>query len=334
VLVLLFASASSAWADEVTLANGDRLSGTVIGMDDGQLTIKTPYAANPIVLDWDQVDNLVTDEQVTVVLSDATTLVGATKPAEAGKMRVKMGTIVETASFDLDQVAAINPEPEDASKVKLTARANVGISIKRGNTETGSQHVDAEVVARTETNRYTAGLEFNREKNEDDLTARNYLGYAKYDHFLTEKWYLYANTLFEKDEFQDLRLRSTLGAGAGYQFFESRLMNLSVEAGPAFISEDFEDAPDEDQLAARWAVNFDRYLFDERVQLFHFQEGYQGLEETDDLYIRTRTGVRVPLGRGFNATAQYNYDWDKSPAKGIEEVDRAYLFTLGYVYGE
>jgi len=326
---LMVFMADPGWADEIQLANGDRISGRILSMDTGNLQLETPYAGI-ITVQWDQVVGLSTDDPVRVVLSDETSLKGSPEEAEMGKMKLKMGKIVETVSFDLAEVQAINPKPGDKPAVKLGGRVNVGLASSSGNTETESYHVDGEIVARTEKNRYTAGIEYNREENEDELTAKNYLGYAKYDHFLTQKWYGYANTLFEKDTFKDLRLRSTIGTGMGYQFYESELTNLYLESGLSFVNEDFEVGEDEDTLAGRWAVSFDKYLFNKFVQFFHFHEGYQGLEETDNLFIRSRTGLRFPLSDSFRATFQYNFDWDKNPAPGEEREDTKYLFTLGY----
>jgi len=315
--------------DEIQLANGDRISGRVLGMDNGTLQLETSYAGI-ISVHWNQVESLNTDDPVRVVLSDETSLKGSTESGEQGKMKLKMGKIVETVSFDLAEVQAINPQPDDSPKVKLSGRVNVGLSSSSGNTDTESHHVDGEVVARTEKNRYTAGIEYNREEDENETTAKNYLGYAKYDHFLTQKWYGYANTLFEKDEFKDLKLRSTIGTGLGYQFYESELTNLYLESGLSFVNEDYEEGEDVDTLAGRWAVSFDKYFFNKLVQFFHFHEGYQGFDETDNLFIRTRTGLRFPLSNSFRATFQYNYDWDNDPAPGEEREDTKYLFTLGY----
>jgi len=43
LLVLFLCAVGSAAADEVRLANGDRLTGTVVSLADGTLTFKTPY---------------------------------------------------------------------------------------------------------------------------------------------------------------------------------------------------------------------------------------------------------------------------------------------------
>ena len=331
LLLLSVLVAVPGWCDEVQLVNGDLISGQVLSMEEGELKLETSYAGI-ITVRWDQVAALRTEEPVHVVLSDEASLQGRSESAKRGRMRLRMGRVEETVSFDLAEVQAINPEPEDKPAVKLSGRLNVGLTRSRGNTETESHHVDGEIVARSEKNRYTLGIEYNLEENEDQVTSKNYLGYGKYDHFLTRRWYGYANTLFEKDEFKDIKLRTTVGTGIGYQFFESELTNLYLESGLSFVNEDLEEGEDNDSLAGRWAISFDKYLFDKLVQFFHSQEGYQEFEETENVFLRTRTGLRFPLSEGFRATLQYNYDWDNNPAPGEESEDIKYLVTLGYEF--
>jgi len=42
-----------------------------------------------------------------------------------------------------------------------------------------AHHIDAQIIARTENNRYTAGVEYNKAKDSGELTEEDYLGYAK-----------------------------------------------------------------------------------------------------------------------------------------------------------
>lgn len=49
----------------------------------------------------------------------------------------------------------------------------------------------------------------------------NWKGFGLYEYFVKPKWFLFASSLFEHEEFADLDLRTTLGAGGGHQFFES-----------------------------------------------------------------------------------------------------------------
>ena len=318
------------YADEIFLDNGDRITGKIITMEEGRLTIATSYAGD-ISVTWADIENVKTDDPVKVLLKDETFIQGIIKESTEGKIKLETVSIHETVSFDLADVKSINQAPADIEPtVKLKARFNLGSTSAKGNTETESQHFDGEFVARTEKNRYTVGAEINRAEDDGEPTVNNSIGYIKYDHFLTDKWFLYSNALFEKDRFKDLNLRTALGLGAGYQILESQSINLSGEAGLTYINKDFDNAPDEGYPAGRWAVNFDKYFFDKFIQFFHFNEGFFGVEDRDDILIRSRTGFRIPVYKAFNATFQINYDWDKRPSPGLKKTDMMYILSLGY----
>jgi putative salt-induced outer membrane protein YdiY len=188
-------------------------------------------------------------------------------------------------------------------------------------------------VARTKKNRYKIGGELSKEESNGTTTSQNWLAYGNYSHFLDKKWYLYADTLFEHDEFKDLDLRSTLGVGTGYQIFETQLLNLSISAGLAKVDENFDVAKDDDYTAGQWSVNYDQYFFKKFVQLFHVNTGFVSLEDADDWFYRTRTGLRFPVYKGLTATLQYNYDYDHQPSVDAEEEeDTKFIFLLGYEF--
>lgn len=322
-------SACCLMADEVYMKNGDRISGEILNMKDNKLTIKTSYAGE-IGVEWSEIVDMKTDKEISVLLSDDTLINGNPQGFEQGKMRLSTSKIAETISFSMTDVKSINPPKGPAVKIK--ARVNIGITNTSGNTEKDTTHFDGEFSARTEKNRYTAGGEYNRTEDSGTKTESNSLAYLKYDHFLSKKWFAYSNALFEKDKFKDLTLRSVLGIGTGYQFYETEITNLSLETGINHVSEDYDIAPDESYSSGRWAISYDRYFYDKAFQLFHFHEGFISLEDSDDMFIKSRTGVRVPLFNHFNASLQYNLDWEKSPSPGREKTDTALMFTLGYLF--
>jgi len=330
IISVAFLVSRNSWADEVRLKNGDKLTGQVVRMQEDKLILKTSYAGE-INIVWKDVASVKTDGAVKVVLKDETALEGTTEAVEDGKMKLDTGKLESPAIFSLTDVKAINPEP--AKSVKITARANVNITNERGNTVSDKYYFDGEFVARTEKNRYTIGGELSKEDSDGITTSKNWLGYGNYSHFLNGKWYLYTDTLFEHDEFKDLNLRSTLGAGAGYQLFETPLLNLSISAGLALVDENFDVAEDNDYSAGHWNVNYDQYFFDKFVQLFHVNTGYVSLENSSDWFIKTRTGLRFPLYKGLTATLQYNYDWDNQPSASADtEEDTKFIFLLGYEF--
>ena len=325
---------ASSWvkADLVTLKNGDRISGTVIRKDKKALVFKTSYAGE-IKISWDEIAGLTTDKAVEVMMDNDEILDGVLLPAESGEMRLQTNEKIETASLSLEKIKYINPPPEISGKgVKYSGRVNIGASAARGNSTNNRLHSDAEFIARTKKNRYALGGSFNYASDSNTTTESNAFGYMKYDRFFTKKWYGYANSTLQNDRLQDIRLRTTLGIGPGYQIFESEETNLSLEGGLSYVYVDRTTQPNESYPAARLAVAFDHFLFDKSLQFFTADEAFQSLDNVDNLFIRTQTGLRMPLPHHLAATTQVNVDWNNNPAPGKVSTDRSVIFSLGYAW--
>lgn len=331
VLILMIFSVATASADVVQLKNGDRISGKIIRMEEDKLVFKTKYAGE-INIAWQQVAGISTDEKIKVVLDDGTALEGNTLAPEAGRMELKTEKLEEPSAFDLAAVKTINPQVKPA--VKVTARANLGLITESGNSDTDNFRVDGRFTARTEKSRYGAGGELNREANNGIDTVRNWLVFANYDYFFKEKWFAYFLTQLKNDDFADLDLRTTLGVGVGYQVFESDTLNLSFGAGPSYVDENFNLAPDDSFAAGQWVIDYDQYFYNKLFQLFHLSSGYVSLDDSEDWVLYTRQGIRFPIYRGLTATLQYSYDYDNNPSPGANaDYDSKLSFLLGYAFG-
>ena len=322
--------ATTVFADEIVLANGDRLTGKVVRKEGDALVFNTKYAGDLNIV-WAEIRRLTTDEPIKVYFEDGNRLTGTLRSEEDGTIIVTAGETLTSAPIPIKNLRYINPSADVAGEgVKVTGHINAGYSSTSGNTNAKKFYLDTENVARTLENRYTLGARASRTEDQGVETESNWIGYMKYDHFLTKKWYGYANGNFENDKFKDIRLRSTIGLGSGYQFVESERANFSLEGGLNYVDTDFIAGEDDDYPAARWALKFDHLLFNTKIQFFHMHEVYVGIEDAKKTFVRSQTGLRVPLYKNLNATAQYNVDWDNNPTPGRVKTDKAALLTLGY----
>jgi len=332
---LAFLALAASWlscavhADEVVLLNGDRVTGEIVHLKGGKLLVKTAYAAE-VRIDWSQVATLSTDEPVYVSLDETNRVQAFLGQSDAGNATLSGGAWLETGPLPLGRITSITRKPEPP--VRVSGRINVGASSTSGNTETEKVHADTEVVARSIKNRFTIGGAMNRTEDAGVETESNWIAYLKYDHFITKKWYAYSNADMESDEFKDIGLRTTLGVGTGYQFLETPATNLSLEGGVNYVNTDFEVGTDDSYPAGRWALRFDHFLFGSKTQFFHRDEGFFALDDSDNLFVRTQTGLRWPIIERLSAAVQYNFDWDDNPAPGRSSTDRAVLLTLGYTW--
>ncbi|MBI4607070.1 MAG: DUF481 domain-containing protein [Planctomycetes bacterium] len=327
--------------DEVTLKDGSRILGEVVGMEGGVLTIKNAFAAADDLLkvEWSEVQDLKTARRLPFVLKDGSRLNGKAGGVAGGSVSVKLEDVAQPSAVPLASVVAINP----AEKPPYTFQGvfTLGASISDGNTNVRTASANGELESRIEKmHRFTLRGAYNYGEDEDGVTLRNGKGSIKYDYFVWDRLYVFVSALFEHDAFQDLRLRTALSAGPGFQVIERgdfqgellREMQLYAEAGVAYFSEDHRRSDDDQFVSARWSMKFDWAILPKRIALFHFHEGFPGLERAKDLYISTEQGVRFTILEGLIAAFQVNWRWDATPTPGFERDDTLYLVSVGYSF--
>ena len=79
-------SAIDLYASQVTMKNGDRLTGVILKSDEKVLTMKSDYAG-PVNLPWDAVAAIISSEPLNVGLQDGQILVGPVTASE-GKFQI------------------------------------------------------------------------------------------------------------------------------------------------------------------------------------------------------------------------------------------------------
>lgn len=322
--------ANLAIADQVTLNNGDVITGDIIKKDASALELKTSYAGK-ISIAWKEIASVKADKPVKVMLADDSIVNATITPTTDGKGALKVNGLDKTNNINLAQIKFINPTPiESGIGIVWTGNVNLSGSITKGNADNGAIRLAGEAVARSKQNRFTVGAAANRaESNAQDI-ENNVRAYMQYDHYVSERWYVYANTSAEYDQFRDIDLRTRLGAGAGYSVYQTPDMTLDVELGLTYINTDFASTEDTSTAAGRWALRYNQKLFGGNVVAFHNHELLFGLESLDDSLLFTQTGVRFPISANLNATTQLNVDYAKTPAPGRKATDTTLLFGVGY----
>ena len=321
VFCAILTRAAPAAADQVTLSNGDRISGTIVSLAGSMLTVTTPHGQ--LHIPWGDVTGLVVEDAILVTIGDADpTEVRIAAADAAGRATLNPGGPV-----DLVQIAALaRPVPP----ITVDGGVNAGMIRTGGNTDVNSLRLDAEGAVRQSANRYSAAAAVNRAKDAGDETADNWNLALNYDRFLTERLFLNANAIFANDQFRDLDLRTALGVGIGYQVLNTQRVRLTANAGLGWVNEDFDAGVDDSYTAARESAALDIFIVPDRVQLFHQHDGYFGIKGDDNLFVKMKNGVRLGLVARLVMTIQIDLDYDHSPVPGRKNTDRTFVLTFGY----
>ena len=318
-------AALMARADEVRLVNGDRFSGEVVKMEEGKLTLDTSYGGE-IAIDWNLVERINSTKPMTVRVPGDTQ--GRIAEFFYGEQATIMATEVGAGTvIPLTDVQAINIAP-----IRVHATATIGGNSTTGNTDTKAVNANVRVILRASRQRLTAEAKYNYGQAGSTVTARNSLGSLNYDYFVSQKVFLNTYGLLEKDTFQFLNLRTSLGAGAGYQFLETARTKLSAELGLAYVNEHYTNADQTQTPSSRWAIRWEHDLLPDRVKLFHRQEGYYDLNAGNALRIRADQGVRVTVYKNLFLNLEYDLRYNSQPAPGRLKTDEAFIFGVGYEF--
>lgn len=327
IVITLLVACPGARADQVTMANGDVITGEILSLQEGKLTIKTPYN-QALELAWGSIQEIRSETPVEVVLSDGTRLQGTLQMSEDGVLQVATESAGPVAVGEMALITDINPPVVPA--VTYEGNLDAGVSYLTGNTDTVSGNLSGLFVARSKRQRFTLRGKWYYAENDNEVSAREAGGSVKYDFFATEKLYLYANALFLYNPFKDLDLRSTIGGGVGYQFWEDAVKKLGVELGVSYVDENFRVAEDDSYPGGRWSITFGYWLLKEKIELFHYQEGYFSLEDVEDMNLITEQGLRFMVLKDFYTSFQANVAYDNMPSPGFKSTDTALIFGLGY----
>jgi putative salt-induced outer membrane protein YdiY len=330
--LLAYATLSLA-ADEVTLRNGDRLSGEIVGKSGNAIVIRTGYAGD-VTVRWSEVVSVRAETPVRAVLAGSDEPVrGRLVPGADGRVEL-VPEKGEPTEVDLKEIAFLNPKPyETAQGVDYKGHALLSAAYTRGNVESDRLYSDAELTARARQYRYSlSGKIERRAESTAGVTASNWLFGGNYDWFSDPENFRYVRSSIENDRIKDIERRFALGAGLGLQIVETERANVSLRGGLDYVALDRYSGLTERYPAFGWGLNL-KYKPDGReLELFHNQEGYWNLRRTDSVTLRSKTGVRMPLIWKVNGVAQLNVDWERRPAPGRKPTDSTLLLGIDYAW--
>jgi len=322
--------------DVVTLKNGSIIYGEVIEMAGGVLQIKTPASPDNLMkVNWSDVAKLAVNHPIPFHLKEGSVIMGTATAGPNGTLNVQAEPLKGTLEVPMGSVTSMNPVVQPP--VIYSGSVTGGYSQTTGNSHLRNASLLGDFVARSEQLRLSINGRYVYGDNSNALIARNARGTIKLDFFLTKRVFWFASAYFEQDTFQDLKMRTALSTGPGYQFIERgdysgilKDMTLYSEAGLAYFNEDFRAANDQSSLRGRLSLKLNWPILDDRITFYHYDELYPSLQNTKNYYLTMDNGVRFKIWDGFVSGFQVTTRFNSNPAAGTGDTDNMYLWTLGY----
>ncbi|MEE4659695.1 MAG: DUF481 domain-containing protein [Halieaceae bacterium] len=328
---LVFAAASS--ADEMVMKNGSRLVGKLISAEGGLVVFDTPFAGE-ISVKSANIDTIRTDETVTVQMADGQVFREKQIVASGDTLTMQRAGEAPRA-YDIDDIALVNPPAWKLGEgYHFSGRSSAAFAAQRGNADTDDVNADYQATWQSLRDRYDSRGYFERGLANGEDVSNSWQLRNKYDHFTqAEGEYYWGGKLrLEFDEFADLDLRTVVGPHFGKQFFSSKRLTLSAEAGPVYVDEQFDVAEDNNYWGMNWDLNLESDILGFGTTLYVLHDGTFNFDSADEPLLNATVGLRMPLIYGFETSVQARFEYNGGAPGNTEELDEAYSFRIGYAW--
>ncbi|MEQ1472339.1 MAG: DUF481 domain-containing protein [Candidatus Acidiferrum sp.] len=244
---------AGAFADQITLKNGDRISGAIVKSDTKELLIKTE-AAGDVTIQWAAIQAIASSQPLHIGLKGGQVLVGPVK-TENGRIEVATPASGEvTASKDtIEVIRSDSGQAEyDAAMERLrhphlldtwSGLLDTGLSVTRGNSSTISFSLAGKAIRQTDRDKITLYTTVIYGKNDNtspsQTIAHQIQGGVRGDVNISPRFFVFGLTDFNSNQLQHLDLQNVIAGGAGYHVIKTKVTTFDVFGGAGYNQEYF-----------------------------------------------------------------------------------------------
>jgi putative salt-induced outer membrane protein YdiY len=326
-LMLLNASVN---AGVLVLTNGDRISGELIVISDGQMHWQSDMAGE-IVVPQVNVRTIEARDLFEVELDARRQLSECQLQVRGDNMQLLNCKEGEARIASWKRVSKVSARPLIERDVwRQTGFVSVSAKDAAGNSDEQDLELDSKLSARRGSIRHSAIATYDAQRQSGVKTRDDRHLEYQYDHFVSDKWYLNGLLSWERNVFQDLESRRLAGGGLGYQFFDTDLIRLSIDGGLGYVTEQYSTDSDRKALVFRESTNFSYRLNALGLQFFHRNTYMLMFDRSGDWRIQSETGFKLPLIGTLTAQTKLKFDYANIPADDAHAMDRIWLFGVNY----
>ena len=253
VLLAVCAVFSCASADQVSLRNGDRLSGRIVKSDRESMTMKTEFLGD-VTIQWAAIEEITSDQQLFVTSAGGQVLVGVVSTrGDDFMVRISSSSTVPVTKTLVESVRSAEEQASYEAELERlrdpglldfwSGSIDAGFSFAKGNADTSTFATSLRTERRTPRDKITvyANSLFaqNSTTGESETTANAIRGGTRYDIDLNGRLFTFGFIDLEFDEFQNLDLRNVLGGGIGWHIKTTDRITFDFFSGSSFNQEFF-----------------------------------------------------------------------------------------------
>jgi hypothetical protein len=234
-------------ADQVTLKNGDRISGKIVSGDGKKLQMKSEFAGD-VSIQWGAITGIESSQKITLTLKDGSLLSGKVSTQDGKLVVAGEAPAPPSAPAPKEVITAVrNDEEQQKYDLEIGRMAHpkftyfwsglidTGLALTRGNSETASYTVALKAVRETPRDKLTVYGNYIFADNSSippTVTTANALDVGiRGDLNIRSRSFVFALADFQTNELQHLDLRKVFGGGFGYHIFKTPDTTFDIFGG-------------------------------------------------------------------------------------------------------
>ena len=319
---MYFCCATALFGDQVILKNGDRITGTIVKKDGGDLVIKSDFFGT-VTTKWDQVESVQGDTPVHVVENDGKTIELPVSSVNSMKADVK-------AIRNADEQRNYERLESPGLTQLWTGTGTVGWAGSAGNAKTLTFTTGLKATRSTRGDKTT--LYFNSIKatalvnGVTSGTAEAIRGGFGYDRNFGPRFFLSSFNDYEYDRFQSLDLRYVIGGGFGFHLKKTNRTKIDVLTGGDYNRSVFTTFTRK-SAEAYYGDDFEHKI-GKSTTMFQTVRVFHDLTNTGQYRVNFDTGASTKVMRWLNWNVSISDRYLNTPSPGLKTND--ILYTTGF----
>ncbi len=322
---------ASTLADQIVLDNGDRITGTINSADAGKITIVSPIDGT-LVIDVAKVKTFSTDGPIKLVLDDGTVIDQRVTEGQPGTIETASGGTLAVQAVPLARIQKINPSP-----IAWTGSLAINYSLAQADTYNEQFGATLNLSRRSDNDRFIIDAQYlygkQKVNNVTSTTTDQWFVQPAYDYFFTKQLFVDASVRVEKNRIQNLDIRVTPALSLGYQFVERPDFNANVQAGIAWVYEDYTNLPSpSENVSLKLGYHIDKTVWKDKLKLYSDLTYYPSVESIDNYLAIFDAGLRLALTNTMYSELRGQVNYDSHPAPGAHRTDTQIILGVGWTF--
>jgi putative salt-induced outer membrane protein YdiY len=328
-------------ADVVETRNGARIVGKISKIEDGKVMISTDYAGD-LAIKQGEITAITTDGPVFVRLASGTVLEGtmagtgdSIKIAGAdGELTTKVERVTASwvAGGEDPQVTAMKKEIASRER-KWAFETAFDLTGKRGNSNSNglASSFTATLASAQDALKFYATANYANSEDGAGLTTKTadeLKGGVDYSSFFSDRSGWFVRQELERDNVEDVDLRSTTDAGFTYRMIKTERQLLVGRAGAGYRFESFGSGLDKKGAVLSLGLN-NSLKFGDRVSLVTELQYLPAIDDFADYRFVHDSALEIPITAQFwKLRVGMNNQFNSRPQPGREDLDTTYYTRL------